>query len=244
MNKELLSKIVICILIVLFLVRIVFLSGAGSNLEYSQFITEVQQGRVHEVKLGANPQFLPASSIGTKAFIKTKNHEHKIVDIPANDEQLIKLIVDSVRGNIEIPPKNDWHVWYEELSRIFTPLLLFLFGMSELLYVITNRKQLLRVRSYVAIILVFVVPIMFAHQYWDRAKIHNPLPYALFIQEVQDGKIKNVSLLPDRSRAVVDDKDGYRDIVNLPPDDRLDNILTQNVKVKIYTIPEDQGERT
>jgi ATP-dependent Zn protease len=87
--------------------------------------------------------------------------------------------------------------------------------------------------------MVIVVIIMLAHQYWDRAKVHNPLPYVRFIQEVQNGKVANVGLSPDRSRAVVDDKDGYRDIVNLPPDDRLDNILNQNVKGKIYTIPDD-----
>jgi len=239
MNKELLSKIVVCVLLALLLVRIISLSGSGTNLEYSQFIADVQQGRIKDVKLGANPQLAPASSIGTKAFIKTTNYTNKTIDIPPNDERLIKLILNNVKGNISIPTQNDWHVWYEELSRICLPLLLSLFIGSQLLYVITNQKVLLKVRSFVWLGMVIVLLIMFAHQYWDRVKVHNPLPYARFIQELQDGKVANVGLSLDRSRAVVDDKDGYRDIVNLPPDDRLDNILNQNVKGKIYTIPDD-----
>jgi ATP-dependent Zn protease len=240
MNKESLSKFILCILCVLFLGRIISLSGSGTNLEYSQFVAEVQQGKIKEVKLGANPQLAPASWIGTKAFIKDTNYTNKTVNILPNDERIIKLILNNVKGNISIPTQNDWHVWYEELSGICLPLLLSLFGVSELFYIITSRKLLLQVRSFAGIGMVIVVIIMLAHQYWDRAKVHNPLPYVLFIQEVQNGKVANVGLSPDRSRAVVDDKDGYRAIVNLPPDDRLDNILNQNVKGKIYTIPDDR----
>ena len=240
MNKESLSKFILCMLCVLFLVRIISLSGSGTNSEYGQFVTDVQQGKIKEVKLGANPQLAPASLIGTKAFVKSINYTSKTIDIPPNDERITKLILNNVKGNISIPTQNDWHVWYEELSRICIPLLLSLFGISQLLYIITNRKLLLKVRSFAGIGMVIVVIIMLTHQYWNRATVHNPLPYVRFIQELQDGKVANVGLSPDRSRAVVDDKDGYRDIVNLPPDDRLDNIMNQNVKGKIYTIPDDR----
>lgn len=240
MNKNSVSKLIICSLCVLFLVRVISLSGAGSKLEYSQFTTEMQQGRISEVKLGANPQFLPASLIGTKAFIKTTTNMRKTVNISSNEEQSTKLIVDNVKGDIQIPTANNWHIWYEELSAICFPLLLFTYGTLELLEITTNWKFLTNVKPYVVIAFLLILPIMLAHQYWDTIKVRNPLPYVQFLQEVQNGKVEKIGLSPDRSRGVVDTKDGNRDIVNLPPDDRLDGILTQNIKGKIYTIPDDQ----
>lgn len=239
MNKNSVSKLIICSLYVLFLVRVISLSGAGSKLEYSQFITEMQQGRIGEVRLGANPQLLPASLIGTKAFITTTTNMSKTVHIPPNEKQSIKLIVDNVKGDIQIPTTNNWHIWYEELSAIFIPLLLLTFGALTILDITTDWKFLTNIKPSVVIALLLLLPIMLAHQYWDTIKIHNPLPYVQFLQEVQKGNVEKLGLSPDRSRAVVDRKDGDRDIVNLPPDDRLDGILTQNVQGKIYTIPDD-----
>ena len=240
MNKNSVSKFIICSLYVLFLLRVISVYGAGSKLEYSQFITEMQQGRIGEVKLGANPQFLPASLIGTKAFIKTTTNMHKTVYISPNEEQSIELIVNNVKGDIQIPTANNWHIWYEELSAICFPLLLLTFGTLKILDITTNWKFLSNLKPYVVVAFLLLVPIMLAHQYWDTIKIHNPLPYVQFLQEVQNGSVEKLGLSPDRSRAVVDRKDGDRDIVNLPPDDRLDDILRQNIQGKIYTIPDDQ----
>ena len=98
-------------LCVLFLVRIISLSGSGTNSEYGQFVTDVQQGKIKEVKLGANPQLAPASLIGTKAFVKSINYTSKTIDIPPNDERITKLILNNVKGNISIPTQNDWNTY-------------------------------------------------------------------------------------------------------------------------------------
>lgn len=240
MNKNSVSKLIVCSLYVLFLIKVISVYGSGSKLEYSQFSTEIQQGRISEVKLGANPQFLPASLIGTKALVRTTSNKRKTVDIPPNEEQAIRLILNNVRGDIQIPTVNDWHVWYEELSAICIPLLLLIFGTLKILDMTINWKFLQNLKPYGAVIFLLLVPTMLAHQYWDKIKIHNPLPYVQFLQEVQNGKVEKLGFSPDRSRAVVDSKDGDQDIVNLPPDDRLDNILKQNIQGKIYTIPDDQ----
>ena len=66
-----------------------------------------------------------------------------------------------------------------------------------------------------------------------------PLPtkkYSQFIQEVQQGEIKKIGLSSDRTKALVQNRDGIETMVNLPNDPQLLNILT-TFKVEIYVIP-------
>jgi cell division protease FtsH len=66
-----------------------------------------------------------------------------------------------------------------------------------------------------------------------------PLPtktYSQFIQEVKQGQIKKVGLSTDRTKAVLQDKNGVKTMVNLPNDPQLLNILT-TFKVEIYVVP-------
>jgi ATP-dependent Zn protease len=63
------------------------------------------------------------------------------------------------------------------------------------------------------------------------------LKYSDFIQQVEQGKIKKVGLSSDRSKVLLEDKDGVKVVVNLPPnEERLIDILTKK-SVEIYVIP-------
>ena len=61
--------------------------------------------------------------------------------------------------------------------------------------------------------------------------------YSDFIQAVEKGRVAQVRLSPDRSRAVVKPQDGTQVIVNLPDDPDLIGILTQN-NVDISVLPQ------
>lgn len=65
--------------------------------------------------------------------------------------------------------------------------------------------------------------------------------YSDFIQAVEKGRVAQVRLSPDRSRALVKPQDGTQVIVNLPDDPDLIGILTQN-NVDISVLPQtDEG---
>lgn len=62
------------------------------------------------------------------------------------------------------------------------------------------------------------------------------LKYSDFIQQVEQGKIKKVWLRSDRTKALLEDKDGIEAIVNLPPNTKpLIDALTKS-SVEIYVI--------
>jgi cell division protease FtsH len=70
------------------------------------------------------------------------------------------------------------------------------------------------------------------------APAQKTLEYNQFIQEVKQGKIENVELSSDRSKAQIQAKDGTKVTVNLPPNDKqLVSILTENIKGNIYVLP-------
>jgi cell division protease FtsH len=65
--------------------------------------------------------------------------------------------------------------------------------------------------------------------------------YSDFIQAVEKGRVAQVRLSADRSKALVKPQDGSQVIVNLPDDPQLINILTEN-KVEISVLPQtDEG---
>jgi cell division protease FtsH len=73
----------------------------------------------------------------------------------------------------------------------------------------------------------------------DKGQVQKTLKYSQFIQEVKAGNIENVGLSADRSKAQVQEKDGTKLSVNLPPNDnQLIDILTTNVKGNIYVLPQ------
>jgi cell division protease FtsH len=80
--------------------------------------------------------------------------------------------------------------------------------------------------------------------YFDRSVESSPfsqakktLKYSEFIQQVEQGKIEKVGLSVDRTKILLEDKDGVKAIVNLPPNsERLIDTLTKN-SVEIYVIP-------
>jgi cell division protease FtsH len=61
--------------------------------------------------------------------------------------------------------------------------------------------------------------------------------YSQLIQEVQSGRVENVKLSADRSRALATVQDGTQVIVNLPNDPQLINILSTN-NVDIAVLPQ------
>ena len=61
--------------------------------------------------------------------------------------------------------------------------------------------------------------------------------YSDFIQAVEKGRVAQVRLSPDRSRALVKPQDGSQVVVNLPNDPELINILSQN-GVDIAVLPQ------
>jgi cell division protease FtsH len=63
------------------------------------------------------------------------------------------------------------------------------------------------------------------------------IKYSQFIQQLEQGKVKNVGLSVDRTRALVQHKDGTKEAVNLPPDDnQLISTIQKNVKGNIYVL--------
>jgi ATP-dependent Zn protease len=212
------------------------------DLEYSQFVKQVKQDKVDKVRLSANPRFLPASILGTRATFKLKNGKEKATNIPPGDNLIIKILVDNVSDDIQIPSKNGGLVWYDELSRLFFPFLLVgtcaviisKYTLKRNMFLVINLSVMTCWLLY--FIFMIVIAFLFPFPRW----VKNPISYTQFFKELQDGEVINIGLSLDRSRAVVDTKDGYQGIVHLPPDDRLNNLLGQNVKGKIYTIPDDR----
>jgi cell division protease FtsH len=100
-----------------------------------------------------------------------------------------------------------------------------------------NNKRWRNAGLYV---LLAVVAIALATTFIDKpAQPQKSLKYSQFIQEVKDGQIENVGLSADRSKALVQAKDGSKMTVNLPPNDnQLLDILTTKVKGNIYVLPQ------
>ncbi len=101
-----------------------------------------------------------------------------------------------------------------------------------------NNKRWRNAGLYV---LLAVVAIALATTFLEpnKGQVQKTLKYSQFIQEVQQGNIENVGLSADRSRALVQEKDGTKLTVNLPPNDnQLVSILTKNVKGNIYVLPQ------
>ncbi len=100
-----------------------------------------------------------------------------------------------------------------------------------------NNKRWRNAGLYV---LLAVVAIALATTFLEKpTPAQKPLKYSQFIQQVKQGEIENVGLSADRSRALVQAKDGTKMTVNLPPNDnQLVSILTSNVKGNIYVLPQ------
>lgn len=88
---------------------------------YSQFIQEVQKGRVERVSL---------SSDRTKALVTPLDGEKKVVNLP-NDPELIDILS---KNNVDIAvlPQTDEGFWFKAASSLFFPVLL-LVGLFFLL---------------------------------------------------------------------------------------------------------------
>jgi ATP-dependent Zn protease len=238
MNKSKFRYVIIFVICGLIFIRFSALSKSG--LEYNLFISELNKGNIANVKLQANPQLLPASYFGTIASAKTQQRKSCTFNIPANEDRVIRLIIDNVKGNIDIPHTNNVSVWHSELTRLFAMYMVVAFAIARFTEHRMNTKQILISRLVIFCICVSYVIITISTQLFSIPTIHNPLPYSKLIQKLQAGEIASVSLNVDRSRAIVDDKDRYRDIVNLPPDERLKEILTANIQGKIDTLPDDR----
>jgi cell division protease FtsH len=100
-----------------------------------------------------------------------------------------------------------------------------------------NNKRWRNAGLYV---LLAVVAIALATTFIDKpAQTQKPLKYSEFIQDVKKGNVENVGLSADRTKALVQTKDGTKKAVNLPPNDnQLLDILTTNVKGNIYVLPQ------
>jgi cell division protease FtsH len=100
-----------------------------------------------------------------------------------------------------------------------------------------NNKRWRNAGLYV---LLAVVAIALATTFLEKPNpAQKTLKYSQFIQEVKQGNIENVGLSADRSKALVQEKDGTKLSVNLPPNDnQLIDILTTNVKGNIYVLPQ------
>jgi cell division protease FtsH len=96
---------------------------AQKTLKYSQFIQEVKRGEIENVGLSADR---------SKAQIQAKDGTKAIVNLPPNDNQLVSILTDNVKGNIYVLPTNDESVWFRVLSSLFFPVLL-LVGLFFLL---------------------------------------------------------------------------------------------------------------
>ncbi len=96
---------------------------AQKTLKYSQFIQEVKQGEIENVGLSADR---------SRALVQAKDGTKMTVNLPPNDNQLISILTDKVKGNIYVLPQNDDSVWFRVLSSLFFPVLL-LVGLFFLL---------------------------------------------------------------------------------------------------------------
>lgn len=89
--------------------------------KYSQFIQEVQKGKVERVNL---------SSDRTKALVTPMDGEKKIVNLP-NDPELIDTLIKN-KVEIAVLPQTDEGFWFKALSSLAVPALL-LVGLFFLL---------------------------------------------------------------------------------------------------------------
>jgi cell division protease FtsH len=96
---------------------------AQKTLKYSQFIQEVKQGEIENVGLSADR---------SRALVQAKDGTKMTVNLPPNDNQLVSILTDNVKGNIYVLPQNDDSVWFRVLSSLFFPVLL-LVGLFFLL---------------------------------------------------------------------------------------------------------------
>jgi cell division protease FtsH len=96
---------------------------AQKTLKYSQFIQEVKRGEIENVGLSADR---------SKAQVQAKDGTKAFVNLPPNDNQLVTILTDNVKGNIYVLPANDESVWFRVLSSLFFPVLL-LVGLFFLL---------------------------------------------------------------------------------------------------------------
>jgi cell division protease FtsH len=96
---------------------------AQKSLKYSQFIQEVNRGEIENVGLSADR---------SKALVQAKDGTKAIVNLPPNDNQLVSILTDKVKGNIYVLPQNEESVVFRVLSSLFFPVLL-LVGLFFLL---------------------------------------------------------------------------------------------------------------
>jgi cell division protease FtsH len=89
---------------------------------YSQFIQEVEKGRVERVNL---------SSDRTKALVTPLDGEKKVVNLPPSDADLIDILVKN-KVEIAVLPQTDEGFWFRALSSLAVPVLL-LVGLFFLL---------------------------------------------------------------------------------------------------------------
>ncbi|PIG94749.1 cell division protein FtsH [Gloeocapsopsis sp. IPPAS B-1203] len=88
---------------------------------YSQFIQEVEQGRVERVSLSADR---------TRALVTPLDGEKRVVNLP-NDPDLINILTRN-EVDISVLPQTDDGFWFRALSSLFVPALL-LVGLFFLL---------------------------------------------------------------------------------------------------------------
>jgi cell division protease FtsH len=93
------------------------------TLKYSTFIQEVKRGEIENVGLSADR---------SRALVQAKDGTKMAVNLPPNDNQLINILTENVKGNIYVLPQNDESVWFRVLSSLFFPVLL-LVGLFFLL---------------------------------------------------------------------------------------------------------------
>ncbi len=89
---------------------------------YSQFIQEVEKGRVERVNL---------SSDRTKALVTPLDGEKKVVNLPPSDADLIDILVKN-KVEIAVLPQTDEGFWFRALGSLAVPVLL-LVGLFFLL---------------------------------------------------------------------------------------------------------------
>jgi cell division protease FtsH len=90
--------------------------------KYSQFIQEVQSGKVERVRI---------TNDRTRALVKAPDGADVLVNLPPNDPDLIKILTDK-SVDIVVLPQNDDGFWFRALSSLFFPVLL-LVGLFFLL---------------------------------------------------------------------------------------------------------------
>lgn len=126
-------KINYCVRSTVVAILIVSTSSCGILLEkpvpnvktitYSSFIQELKQGDVENVGLSADR---------SRALVQTKDGNKATVNLPPNDDRLVKMLNENVKGNIYVLPQNDDGPWFRILSSLFFPILLMI-GLPSLL---------------------------------------------------------------------------------------------------------------